>query len=277
MEIREIPIKDIKIVENIRQKYLDKNINELMHSIKDTGLLQPIGVKEYPIGYNLIWGARRLTACKKLGYKKIPAVIFNKKDEDMTEEEFFIVNATENLQRNNNSLLEFGRVCKILRKSMSISEIATRLGVPHSRVQSAINEMARIPLKWHSKIRIMNGDKEHAGDIPLSSASKIAMLRGLDSTKKNILLDEVSKNELTGFEIGVMGNLLREGFSIIEARKLMNDYKTTNIKFFINKKQLEEEMKKLNLENEVDFYVLVLTERFGKEFAIKKMDKHQAN
>jgi ParB family transcriptional regulator, chromosome partitioning protein len=113
MLIRDIPISEINRKENIRQIVKDDSISSLMQTIKDNGLLQPIGVKETKQrDYLIVWGNRRLEACTKLGWKTIPAVIFSDADEEMTEEQFFVINAIENLQQRPNTLFELGRICK---------------------------------------------------------------------------------------------------------------------------------------------------------------------
>jgi ParB family chromosome partitioning protein len=55
------------------------NLNDLMRSILEKGLLQPIIVrmindKNY---YEIVAGYRRYFACKKLGWKKIPCQIID--------------------------------------------------------------------------------------------------------------------------------------------------------------------------------------------------------
>ena len=273
MIIKEIPIKEIKIQENIRQKNLIENIPELMQSIKDNGLLQPIGVKENHADYTLIWGFRRLQACKKLGWKTIPATIFVEKDEELTEEEFFVLNATENLQRRQNTLLEFGRICKILKRTLSSGEIAKRLGVPKSRVESALIEISRIPKKWQSKIRIMGGEKEKAGDIPLTTASTVVGLRGVTEEQKEKLLEHVSLNEASGQQIIAIGSLMKGGFNFNEAKNKIKDYKVISFKVLVNQKKFDE-LKK-SYKTEIELLTNALN-NFAKDetFCFKIAEKH---
>ena len=58
------------------RKYFDDNkFEELVASICENGVLQPILVQKLDIGYELVVGERRWRASKKAGLKKIPAVI----------------------------------------------------------------------------------------------------------------------------------------------------------------------------------------------------------
>lgn len=59
-----------------RQRDTEKNLDALIASIEKIGLVQPISV--YPVAYKkyrLLFGLRRLLACKKLGWREIPAAI----------------------------------------------------------------------------------------------------------------------------------------------------------------------------------------------------------
>src|SRR4249920_1005230 len=68
-------IKDIKIGKRFRKKVGD--IKPLAQSIKEIGLLHPVVINEND---ELIAGARRLEACKLLGYEEIPVNVVNLKD-----------------------------------------------------------------------------------------------------------------------------------------------------------------------------------------------------
>jgi ParB family transcriptional regulator, chromosome partitioning protein len=67
-------------------------VPSLVTSIRDGGLLQPIGLTP---DFELVYGRHRLEACKSLGYEKIPAVILSYKDQRQYE----LAEIDENLQR----------------------------------------------------------------------------------------------------------------------------------------------------------------------------------
>jgi len=77
---------------NVRRSPGD--VTELMQSIKEKGILEPLLVRPVDSRYELIVGSRRLEAAKKLGLKKIPAV-----SRRMPEEEALIISLVENIQR----------------------------------------------------------------------------------------------------------------------------------------------------------------------------------
>jgi len=94
-------ILDIEINQIIPNKYQPRKefnpekLNDLIASIKEKGVIQPISVRK--IGenqYELIAGERRFRATKEAGFLKIPAIVKAVDDEDMLE-----LALIENIQR----------------------------------------------------------------------------------------------------------------------------------------------------------------------------------
>jgi ParB/RepB/Spo0J family partition protein len=77
---------------NVRKSPGD--VGDLVDSIKEKGVLEPVLAR--PIGgrYELVVGSRRFEAAKIAGLKKLPAVV-----RPMTDEEAIIVSLVENIQR----------------------------------------------------------------------------------------------------------------------------------------------------------------------------------
>ena len=68
---------------------------ELLESIKETGLLEPITVRFLSEGkYEIISGHRRVEACKKLGLSKIPATI-----KELSKDEAIVAMVDSNIHR----------------------------------------------------------------------------------------------------------------------------------------------------------------------------------
>ena len=73
----------------------DEEMAQLMRSIADAGVLSPALARPLPDGgYELIYGHRRLAACKALGMDTMPVII-----RDLTDEEAVITMVDSNLQR----------------------------------------------------------------------------------------------------------------------------------------------------------------------------------
>jgi hypothetical protein len=77
---------------------------ELVHSVREFGVLQPIVVRPKGSDFELIMGERRLRASKEAGLEAIPAVIRETADENMLRDALL-----ENLHRANLNPLEEGK------------------------------------------------------------------------------------------------------------------------------------------------------------------------
>ncbi len=242
MNVLDLKIKSINRKENIRQSKDEVSSVALMQSIKDLGLMQPIGVVIENGKYFIVWGNRRLDACKKLGWKSVPAVVFRDEGDVLPEEEFLIINAQENLQHKQNNLSDLGRICKYLRdkKDMSVSEIATRLSISKSRVDSALIEIERIPKKWQKRVRIMDGDTIKKGDIPMSTAAKIGRIHNLSMDQKSEILNWISKEDFPLSQAELIGSLVKKGDTVEEAVASVKKYKPLSLKLFADIKKLNE-------------------------------------
>ena len=69
-----------------RQVFDDEALDELTHSVREFGLLQPIVVRERAlddggVGYELIMGERRLRAAKAAQLATVPAIVRDTTDD----------------------------------------------------------------------------------------------------------------------------------------------------------------------------------------------------
>lgn len=58
-----------------RQEFKDSEMEELVRSIKESGIITPILISRSELGYQLIAGERRWRAAQKAGLERIPAVV----------------------------------------------------------------------------------------------------------------------------------------------------------------------------------------------------------
>lgn len=76
----------------------------LMASIQDKGLLEPIIVRPVEDGFEVVAGMRRFEACKKLGWRRLPAHVV-----ELDDREAFEVSLLENIQRETLNPIEEAR------------------------------------------------------------------------------------------------------------------------------------------------------------------------
>lgn len=124
---------------------------ELVHSIKELGVLQPIvvrGISDEPGKYELIMGERRLRASKEAGLTKIPAVIRETADENMLRDALL-----ENLHRSDLNPLEEASAYQQLLEDFGITqeELANRIGRSRPKITNSIR-LLRLPAEVQRKV-----------------------------------------------------------------------------------------------------------------------------
>jgi ParB/RepB/Spo0J family partition protein len=230
IEYQEIEIAKIRRVENIRTNL--EEIPQLMTSIKQDGLLMPIGVWQEGEEYIISYGNRRLEACKQLGWKTIPALVSNT---PLDEENFLIRNVVENLQRLDNSPIELGRVVSKLRETMSMEEIAARLSINSSRLSVALGLYNNAPEGARKYIGYKDSKaNRNSGKVSVTAASSISN-SGLVPPMKERIFAETRKRSLDGRKVGILIQLLKHGVDIDSALTKLDEYELKNFQLLVNK------------------------------------------
>ncbi|MGX7417174.1 ParB/RepB/Spo0J family partition protein [Carnobacterium gallinarum] len=125
--VKELPLDEIRPNPYQPRKTFDEEaLNELADSIRNSGVFQPIIVRESTIkGYEIIAGERRFRASKLAGKTTIPAIVRVFNEERMME-----VAVLENLQREDLTSLEEAEAYDMLMKKLKLTqeEVAKRLG-----------------------------------------------------------------------------------------------------------------------------------------------------
>jgi len=169
---------------------LDETIvKELMESIKANGLLQPIIVRPVSnLRYELVFGLHRLEALKRLGLKFIPAIIVS-----VSEEEAFLMNVVENLQRNIkiNPIMEAQGYKSLIAKGWTIHEIALKIG----KSDSYVYERLRLLDKLHPAIQEKLTSRACKTAITLSHAERLTLIS--DKTQQLKLAKLIEEKHLS--------------------------------------------------------------------------------
>ncbi|HEV8305829.1 MAG TPA: ParB/RepB/Spo0J family partition protein [Gemmatimonadales bacterium] len=135
----ELPIRDIRPNPFQPRRDVDPAaLEELVSSIKQAGLLQPVVVRRAPGGngaYELIAGERRLRACQQLGWERIPAV--QREADDRT---LLTLALIENLQRDDLSPVDEARGYERLLAEFNLTQqdVADAVGRDRSTVANAL-------------------------------------------------------------------------------------------------------------------------------------------
>jgi ParB family chromosome partitioning protein len=140
----EIPLD--QIVANPKQPrhvFDEDHMAELVHSIKEVGLLQPIVVRE--VGkdrYELIMGERRWRASGKAGLETIGAIVRDTSDEDLLRDALL-----ENLHRSNLNPLEEASAYQQLLEDFGCTheELADRIGRSRPQISNTLRLLKLSP------------------------------------------------------------------------------------------------------------------------------------
>lgn len=123
-----------------RTEFDPKAVSELAQSIREKGILQPISVRKYGSGYQLIAGERRFRAAKQAGLEAVPALVLDVG----TDQEMMELSLIENIQRENLNPVEEAKAYRMLIDECFLTqeEVAERVGKDRSTVANMLRLLA---------------------------------------------------------------------------------------------------------------------------------------
>lgn len=139
----EIPVDQVRPnPRQPRQVFAEEALAELVHSIREVGLLQPIVVRKVDDGYELIMGERRLRAAKQVGLERIPAIVRETRDDDLLRDALL-----ENLHRAELNPLEEAAAYQQLLDDFGCSheELSKRIGRSRPQISNTLRLMKLSP------------------------------------------------------------------------------------------------------------------------------------
>jgi ParB family chromosome partitioning protein len=119
-----------------RQAMDRENLDELIASIKENGLLQPVVVRSVGDGaWEVVAGERRYRAVKELGWSQVPVVV-----RDVDDRTMLVLALIENLQREDLSPLDEAHAYSRLVDEFGLTQaqVAERVGRDRSTVANTI-------------------------------------------------------------------------------------------------------------------------------------------
>ena len=149
-----------------RQNFDEAALEDLSESIRQYGILQPLIVRRLPEkGYELIAGERRLRAARKAGLEKVPALVREYNDAEISE-----IALIENIQRENLNIIEEAEAYAFLMQNFQLTQemLAKKVGRsrPHIANSLRLLELAE-PVQ----------DKLVAGELLMGQARPLLALK----------------------------------------------------------------------------------------------------
>ena len=132
-----------------RKDFDEAALNALAENIAELGVIQPLTVRPYGDGYQIVAGERRWRAAKIAGLKEVPVRIM-----DLDDEQTMVIALIENLQREDLNPIETALGYKQLMETydMTQEEVAKRVGKPRPSVANALRLLS-LPGDLQEKVR----------------------------------------------------------------------------------------------------------------------------
>lgn len=166
-----------------RNQFIDAPLDDLVDSIRQHGIIQPLIARLVDGKYELIAGERRWRASKKLGLATVPVIERIASDRDVLE-----MALIENLQREDLNPIEEAAGYVRLAKEFTLKqeEIATRVGKSRASVANAMRL-----LDLHPDIQSNLAQRQ----ITVGHAKAILALKDADTQK--LAADQIIRRKLT--------------------------------------------------------------------------------
>jgi ParB family transcriptional regulator, chromosome partitioning protein len=195
--VEQIEMKMIRVSQYAIRDRFQRTSDEdncLISSIKDHGLLQPILIRPFEQGFEIVAGHRRFQACRSLRWRFIPCKI-----RDLTDKEAFEIQLTENMQRKSMDPVEEAEAFRRYVVDFGwggVTELASKIGKSEEYVSHRI-QLLKLPeeIKLHIASNRLN----------VSSAME---LTNISSEKQNKLIQQIGTQGLTVRQIRKMKALM---------------------------------------------------------------------
>lgn len=176
-----------EIVPNPRQPRTNfdaDELAELVHSVREFGVLQPVVVRTNEDGaYELIMGERRTRAAREAGLVSIPAIVRDTADEDLLRDALL-----ENLHRAQLNPLEEASAYQQLLDDFGITQeqLATRIGRSRPQISNTIR-LLKLPVPVQQRVA--------AGVLSAGHARAILSIEDPDGMRR--LADKIVNEDLS--------------------------------------------------------------------------------
>ena len=159
------------------------NIEELMASIKEKGILQPIIVRKKNDRYEIIAGERRCIAAKNVGLKDVPCIEMNVSDNEAME-----LALIENLQRKDLGVFE---------EADGLNALADMYGYSHKQISEKIGKARSTITEIISISKIPKAIRNLCEEFSIKSRGTIIEIAKQENEDNMYrLITEIKKREL---------------------------------------------------------------------------------
>ena len=182
----------------IRDKFQKSSPDDdaLVNSIREHGLLQPILIRPFGQGFEIVAGHRRFQACRSLRWRSMPCRI-----REISDKQAYELQLTENIQRKSMDPIEEAEAFRRYVIDFGwggVSELARKLGMSEEYISHRI-QLLKLPDEIKQQIlaqRLNVSQAIELSNIPLQTQSEI--------------ISQVIKNSLTVRQIREVKSILKQ-------------------------------------------------------------------
>lgn len=177
-------------------------LQELAESIRESGLIQPLVVRERQGRYELIAGERRWRACRIAGLTEVPVVI-----KEASDHVAFTLALIENIQRQDLSALEEARAYQRLLEEQGVTQtlLAKMVGKSRAAVANSVR-LLQLPDAIQAQLA--------RGELSAGHARSLVTLEADDALR---VAERIVEDGWNVRETEEASKRLREGLPMVEA------------------------------------------------------------
>ncbi len=170
-----------------RKTFADTQLQELVDSIREKGILQPLMVRRKGDRFELIAGERRWRAAQKAGMKEVPILV-----KDVSESEMLELSLIENIQREDLNPIEEAEAFKRLLEQFHLTqeEVSRKVGKDRTTVANTIR-LLKLPPEVKQSLA--------EGKISMGHARAFLGIEGVEKQRallKKLLLGGLSVRQI---------------------------------------------------------------------------------
>jgi ParB family transcriptional regulator, chromosome partitioning protein len=208
-----------------RTNFDKEKLQELVDSIREHGIIQPLIVTKVNTGYQLVAGERRLKAARILGMFRVPVIV--RDIDDMKKLELAVI---ENVQRSDLNILEESEAYNRLMEEFSLTqeEVAKKVG----KSRSTIANILRLRDLPASIKKYLNNEKISFGHAKI--------LLSLENEKKQkelvqrILVEDLNvretEEEFKEVTVKTHQRAVRKDANLLAQEEALRNYLNTKVK-----------------------------------------------
>lgn len=162
---------------------------DLAHSIRDSGMVQPILVRRHGRGYQIIAGERRWRAAQQLGLERVPITVRDVPDDQLLE-----LALIENIQRQELSPLEEAHAYHRLQEEFGLTQeqVALKVGKDRSTVANT-QRLLRLPTEIRALVDSGQLDAGHARALLAVDDPERRLALAREAARRGLSVREVER------------------------------------------------------------------------------------